>query len=57
MSKKHRRFVNRPAAPTGPVARNEFNPDYSAVRKDLRRIGILAGFFILVLVALSFYLR
>jgi hypothetical protein len=35
----------------------EFNPDYSLVKKDLRRIGALAGFFILVLVALSFILK
>ena len=37
--------------------RTEFNPDYSAVKKDLARIGTLAGFFIAVLIALSFILR
>jgi hypothetical protein len=37
--------------------RTEFNPDYSAVKKDLRTIGSLAGFFVLVLVILSFFLR
>lgn len=35
----------------------EFNPDYSHVRSDLKRIGILAGSFITILVALSFFLR
>lgn len=35
----------------------EFNPDYSYVKKDLQRIGLLAGFFITVLVGLSFFLR
>jgi hypothetical protein len=35
----------------------EFNPDYSYVRKDLVRIGSLAGFFIIVLIVLSFFLR
>ena len=35
----------------------EFNPDYTYVKKDLTRIGILAGSFILVLVVLSFFLR
>jgi hypothetical protein len=35
----------------------EFNPDYSYVIKDLRRIGILAGTFFMVLVVLSFFLR
>jgi hypothetical protein len=37
-------------------ARTEFNPDYSYVKRDLRRIGTLAGFFIVVLVVLSFFL-
>jgi hypothetical protein len=39
------------------TAQVEFNPDYSMVKKDLKRIGILAGFFILALVVLSFFLR
>ncbi len=58
MAKKYKRYVNR-ATDSGPGApsRVEFNPDYSAVKKDLKRIGTLAGFFILVLIALSFYLR
>lgn len=34
-----------------------FNPDYSYVKKDLRRIGILAGVFLSFLVILSFFLR
>jgi len=38
-------------------SRNEFNPDYTHVKKDLKRIGTLAGFFIFVLVALSFFLK
>ena len=35
----------------------EFNPDYSYVKKDLTRIGILAGSFFVILVVLSFFLR
>lgn len=35
----------------------EFNPDYSQVKMDLKRIGILAGSFFVILVALSFFLR
>jgi len=35
----------------------EFNPDYSYVKSDLKRIGILAGSFFVVLVVLSFFLR
>jgi hypothetical protein len=35
----------------------EFKPDYTEVKKDLKRIGILAGSFFVILVALSFFLR
>lgn len=35
----------------------EFNPDYSFVIQDLKRIGTLAGIFFVVLVVLSFFLR
>lgn len=38
-------------------AREEFNPDYSYVIKDLRRIGTLAGTFVAILIVLSFFLR
>ena len=34
-----------------------FNPDYTYVIKDLRRIGLLVGTFITILVILSFILR
>jgi hypothetical protein len=37
--------------------RTEFNPDYTYVKRDLARIGTLAGFFVTVLVILSFFLR
>ena len=36
---------------------SEFSPDYSYVKKDLKRIGILAGSFFVILVVLSFFLR
>ena len=36
---------------------SEFNPDYSDVKKDLKTIGSLAGFFVVVLIILSFFLR
>ena len=35
----------------------EFNPDYSYVISDLKRIGILAGTFFVILIALSFIIR
>ncbi|HSO27726.1 MAG TPA: hypothetical protein VLS48_06620 [Anaerolineales bacterium] len=37
-------------------AERDFNPDYSYVLKDLRRIGLLASMFFVILVALSFIL-
>lgn len=63
MAKKERRTVsanliaeNR-ARRSGTPASAEFNPDYSYVKKDLTRIGILAGSFFVVLVVLAFFLR
>lgn len=35
----------------------EFSPDYSETKKDLKRIGALAGSFFVVLMILSFFLR
>lgn len=32
-----------------------FNPDYSETKRDLKRIGLLAGIFVVLLVALSFF--
>jgi adenosine/AMP kinase len=63
-SKRHSRLVPQmekgsafqPAAGKKAV-RNEFNPDYTYVIQDLRRIGILAGSFFVILVVLSFFLR
>ena len=64
MAKKSKRQVSkrqvssRSAKASVSAARGgEFNPDYTAVKKDLKTIGSLAGFFVLVLVVLSFILR
>lgn len=40
-----------------PAATTEFNPDYTYVIKDLKRIGALAGTFFVILVVLSFIIR
>ena len=62
MPKKNRRSLSKRPTPgtemsmrAGSAARPgaEFNPDYSNVRRDLRRIGLLAGTFILILVILA----
>ena len=57
MSRKHRRQVSKSAAFIAAPRTTEFNPDYTYVRRDLRRIGVLAGAFFVILVALSFILR
>jgi hypothetical protein len=57
MSRKHRRQVSKSAAFVAAPRATEFNPDYTYVRRDLRRIGVLAGAFFVILVALSFILR
>ena len=57
MAKKIKRTTTVSVTPASSASRTEFNPDYSAVKKDLARIGMLAGFFIVVLVVLSFFLR
>ena len=56
MANKSKRQVSRRPVQTAPV-RAEFNPDYSDVKKDLKTIGSLAGFFVAVLIVLSFFLR
>jgi hypothetical protein len=56
MAKKNKRPIER-VTTTVSAAPVEFNPDYSNTKKDLKRIGALAGFFVVVLVALSFFLK
>ena len=46
-----------PAEPR-PASRRELAEfDYTHVRTDLRRIGVLAGSFLVILIALSFIIR
>jgi len=56
MAKKNKRITSVSVTPSASRAA-EFNPDYTSVKKDLARIGTLAGFFIVVLVVLSFFLK
>ncbi len=53
MSKKNKQAAR--AVPSTASRGNEFNPDYSNTRRELRRIGILAGTFIVVLVILAIF--
>jgi hypothetical protein len=54
MSKKSKRQVSRPISAVAAKS-TEFNPDYSITKHELRRIGILAGAFIAVLVVLAIF--
>lgn len=56
MAKRTKRMTTSVSMAPSPT-KTEFNPDYSYVKRDLARIGTLAGFFIVVLVVLSFFLR
>lgn len=56
MAKKNKRRTTSVSVASS-SSRNEFDPDYTYVKKDLARIGTLAGFFIVVLIALSFVLK
>ncbi len=49
--------VKSPAPASSRTTVTDFNPDYSDVKKDLKRIGMLAGSFFVILIILSFILR
>ncbi|HSR21635.1 MAG TPA: hypothetical protein VLL49_12030 [Anaerolineales bacterium] len=55
MSRRNRRQVSKTAAFMQTPRAAEFNPDYAHVKRDLRRIGLLAGGFVVVLVVLSLF--
>jgi len=57
MSRRNRRQISKTAAFMQAPRTTEFNPDYTHVRRDLRRIALLAGSFAVILVALSFIIR
>jgi hypothetical protein len=57
--------ANGAATPAAPASTSisgrgyevEFRPDYSETIKDLKRIGILASSFFVILLVLAFFLR
>jgi hypothetical protein len=51
MSKKTRRQTSSTLVSRGV----EFNPDYSITKRELRRIGILAGSFFVLLIILAIF--
>ena len=59
MAKKKKRTSSRRTASASDRASSsvEFDPDYTYVKKDLVRIGTLAGSFFILLIILSFILK
>jgi hypothetical protein len=58
MSRKSKRQVSRQIPrplSNVPVKTTEFNPDYTNTKRELRRIGILAGAFVVILVVLAIF--
>lgn len=60
--RSNRRSSNHQAEKIGtePLTANRpsgFNPDYHIVIRDIQRVGILAGSFIVILVILTFFLH
>ncbi len=53
MVKKNRRTRR---TTRGARAAEEFNPDYTEIKNDLKRIATLAGVFLAILIVLSFVL-
>ena len=56
MANKNKRPARAMVGST-PIVRTEFAPDYSTVKKDLTRIGILAGTLFAGLIILSFFVK
>ena len=56
MAKKNRTTRKPSRAARMPRTAEEFNPDYTEIKSDLRRIGLLAGMFLAILIVLSFVL-
>ena len=62
MSRKSKKGYKQIIKSQEPVAvqttrTSDFNPDYTDVKRDLKRIGVLASTFFIVLIALSFILK
>jgi hypothetical protein len=57
MSRKHKRQMSKVSIAAIPARSSEFNPDYTYIKRDLSRIGILAGTFFAILIILSFFLK
>jgi hypothetical protein len=54
MSRKYKRQASRQLS-TFSAKPVDFNPDYSIIKRDLKRIGILAGSFFAFLIVLAIF--
>jgi hypothetical protein len=54
MSKKNKRQTPRQVSSLAPKV-IEFNPDYTIIKRDLKRIGLLAGTFFVILIVLAIF--
>jgi hypothetical protein len=57
MQKSRRQTSRRPLSSSATPAVVEFTPDYTYIKRDLKRIGMLAGSFFILLIVLSFIIR
>ncbi len=57
MSRKNRRQMSKSAAFMAAPRTTEFTPDYTYIKRDLTRIGVLAATFFVILIALTFFLH
>jgi hypothetical protein len=61
MAKKNRSTSTKSAPTFAGIQRGtvgtEFNPDYSTIKGELKRIGVLAASFFVILIALSFFIK
>jgi hypothetical protein len=54
MSRKNKRQATRYVSSLAAKV-VEFNPDYSIIKRDLKRIGLLAGTFFAILIVLAIF--
>jgi hypothetical protein len=57
VAKRSARIEGAGRPPVGAGAPSEFDPDYTYVRADLRRIAVLAGAFLALLLILALLLN
>jgi hypothetical protein len=57
MAKKNKRPASTTTFAKAAPQHVEFNPDYTIIKRDLKRIAMLAASFVVVLIALSFIIK